>query len=348
LSMVIFLSFPGETSACSCAETTPERAYRYADVVFAGTALRADNVVLVMSDGSDFPMVSYSFHVTHVWKGPPSDTLIVESARHDGSCASHFKVGTHYLLYASYGLYSPEVRGVLETSRCTRNWPYESALWDRYCLPEPVYLRQGADTTRVTKWDFLNRLSRDDVLALAHDETLREGTIPSLEAIIRDPSDKRGRMATTALAYVHGDARPAIGTLKWALREAGPEVRIGALYALRLLLAPVEFFDYLVAALSDSSSLVRACATQQITPIEMPEYSPLKKEKLLRILLEHIADPNPRVRSEAVVSMKWFADAESWIVPLLERMSKEDPVKDVRDTASGTLYEIRESKIRHE
>lgn len=115
LALLALLMLPEPAHACLCASSgSPREAMAEADAVFFGkvTSLTAHS----RRDGSisSADPVTVEFDVIRVWKGPPHDTLTVETERMGISCGYEFKEGRRYIVYTWGGN---------RTGRCTRTAP---------------------------------------------------------------------------------------------------------------------------------------------------------------------------------------------------------------------------------
>lgn len=90
-------------NACSCLITTPEQSFKNANAVFAGKVI---NVVQPNGRGGGAPSPSMNgvkviFEVSKVWKGTPTQQLVITTPDSSASCGYNFQKGQNYLVYAS-------------------------------------------------------------------------------------------------------------------------------------------------------------------------------------------------------------------------------------------------------
>ena len=115
LGLLIPLALPKPAYACLCSSSgSPKEAMAKADAVFFGrvtatTALNRPDGSLSSADP-----VTVEFDVIGVWKGPPRETLTVETERSGISCGFEFKEGRRYIVYTWGGN---------RTGVCTRTAP---------------------------------------------------------------------------------------------------------------------------------------------------------------------------------------------------------------------------------
>ena len=88
------------------------------DAVFVGKVRKVDEVGRTRIA---------EFEVERYWKGPGDKTVVVRSGMH--IYGYRFDVGTKYLVYAGY-VERETGEKALETSRCGRTTPFESAALD--------------------------------------------------------------------------------------------------------------------------------------------------------------------------------------------------------------------------
>jgi hypothetical protein len=185
------LSLSLGTAQCGFACSCPPREWSK-DVMGKATAVFAGIPVSVY-DPNKGPLISsegpliYSFVVTHVWRGDVAETLRVTTRRYSASCGYEFELGRHYLVHAGAS------DGSLWTTQCSDNDPVEYALWDRYWLPDPIFVSGEMPLSPVRTEDLVEALDSDDrrlqfaaAYALAHLDDQREDVIEVLQDVVRN------------------------------------------------------------------------------------------------------------------------------------------------------------------
>ena len=99
----LFLLNTNAANACSCMPTTPEQSLKNANAVFAGKVI---NVVEARGGGRGVQSPSLNgvkviFEVSKVWKGTPTQQLVITTPDSSASCGYNFEKGQNYLVYAS-------------------------------------------------------------------------------------------------------------------------------------------------------------------------------------------------------------------------------------------------------
>ncbi|MBO6576796.1 MAG: hypothetical protein JJ896_14300 [Rhodothermales bacterium] len=110
---------PPDADYCTCVVTTDGnreeevlRAWVNTDLVFRGKVTEGR-----LAASGDW--VDYTLDVSHVWKGPRRDSIIVGTSLGGGSCGFPFAFGREYLVWAS-GEESAGGQVRASTSICTR------------------------------------------------------------------------------------------------------------------------------------------------------------------------------------------------------------------------------------
>lgn len=115
--------------ACSCMVPPPPlEAFNEATAVFAGRV--TERPTPPNNVGSSADPLPITFEVSQVWKGPQSQTLIVQTARESASCGYNFEVDQEYIVY-SYA-----DGGQLSTNLCSRTSLLANAQEDLEALGE--------------------------------------------------------------------------------------------------------------------------------------------------------------------------------------------------------------------
>ncbi len=157
LMLVWLAAGQGRAYACSCAPPpTPSVALSQATTVFAGRVTAIDPPGGLFSSSAS--PVKATVAVSQVWKGPVSNSLVVETASANATCGYTFEVGRDYLIYATG---APDR---LQVSLCSRTQLLAGAVEDLQMLgagqspPEtpdeaPASLADQHSTAMVTvKW----------------------------------------------------------------------------------------------------------------------------------------------------------------------------------------------------
>jgi len=96
--ILFIISFPSNTSACSCAELpSVEEEFERSQAVFSG------KVVDIREKRSIKGYITKSvlFEVTDTWKGVKQSQIIITTGQGGGDCGFDFKEGQEYLVYAN-------------------------------------------------------------------------------------------------------------------------------------------------------------------------------------------------------------------------------------------------------
>ncbi len=107
---LVYLPAQQPACACSCAISTPQQSFEYADLVFTGTVAKVDSPPASFIRSSDDP-VTFTFSVDKVEKGDAPGVVKITSAMDSASCGMNFALGTRYRVYAAKG----------ETGLCSGN-----------------------------------------------------------------------------------------------------------------------------------------------------------------------------------------------------------------------------------
>jgi HEAT repeat protein len=139
--------------------------------------------------------------------------------------------------------------------------------------------------------------------------------------------------ATKGLGKCGAAALPATGALIKLLKSADSEVRWNAVKTLGKIGA-VEALEPLIAALSDSSELVREHAAEalgDLGPAAAAGVEPLKAA---------LRDPYVKVRRDAARSLGQIGPAAKTAIPILQTLAKDDPQTIVRQAAEIAVKKL--------
>jgi len=89
----------------------PLESLKESDAVFSGKVIRKDTPLIVTSSGD---LISVTFQVSKVWKGPVQKEIQVKTAVGGATCGYYFEEGKEYLVYAN------EYEGSLHSGLCSR------------------------------------------------------------------------------------------------------------------------------------------------------------------------------------------------------------------------------------
>lgn len=112
---------PAHARACSCMETSFERARSESSAIFEGRVVGTD-----VEDG----MIVVHFRVTQAWRGVEHEVVDVRTASNSAACGYAFETNVVYLVYAQAG------EAGLQTGLCSRTSAMdgETAQGDRLAL----------------------------------------------------------------------------------------------------------------------------------------------------------------------------------------------------------------------
>lgn len=327
--------------ACSCGGTAkPDASFRYSDAVFAGTVVGVDSSRIESPDQFYLPFL---FNVTHVWKGEARDSIVVETARYTSMCGIAFKTGVSYLVYAR------DYRGGLKAHGCGRTRQLEDAIWDRYWLSAPEFVRNGSRTDIPTLDDLFHMLDEDNSYlnsqasrALGYDRDNRDVIIQRLVQRLRAGDSRNSAQAASTLGLMQRGARPAADDLVRALREGDRKVRRSALFALAGALDSGAFYPYLLVGLKDRDPLVRKGAIWLIYR-GLEWRTSREKRYLLSRMITLSRDLSPSVRRAALQRYHLFPEAYERLAVLAEGLAGFDGDAAVRKEARSVSMRLRDS-----
>lgn len=326
---------------CSCAGTPkPDASFQGSDAVFAGTVMGVDSSSIESPDQFYLPFL---FNVTHVWKGEARDSIVVETARYTSMCGIAFKTGVSYLVYAR------DYNGGLKAHGCGRTRPLEDAIWDRYWLSEPEFVRDGSRTDIPTLDELFHMLAEDNSYlnseasnALGDDLENRSVIISRLVERLRVNNSRDAAQAAYTLSLMGRGARRAADDLVHVFREGDTKVRRYALFALASVLDSAAFYPYLLAGLSDRDPGVRTDAIWLIYR-GLEWRTSRQKRYLLSRLIILSRDLSPSVRRRALQRYHLFPEASDRLAVLAEQLAEFDGNAAVRKEARSVSRRLRDS-----
>jgi HEAT repeat protein len=197
------------------------------------------------------------------------------------------------------------------------------------------------------------RLDREHALAAALASPDEGARLRAAEALAREAESPAALMtalgdekvrgeATVALAAIGTDAAEAAPALAALLADekAEPGLRYAAAYALGRIGPAAVAAEPLLRGLAESDdemmATVAVWATLRIKPGDASLF-----ESAIPRLRRALRDDSELVRLEAAVSLGDIGPAAASAIPILELVSEDDPVKQVRQAAAEALPKIR-------
>lgn len=152
LSVSLLLANTEKAHACVCETISPTEAFDSADLVFAGQVIDAQTFYYPVPEksrdavGRDyFEDTVYTFLVSAVWKGNPSEVTFVVSAQNPTSCTGReFSIGEEYVVYLESGI---------SVGACSRIVRLDSAREDLRTLGAGQPPKSGTVATRPRSMD---------------------------------------------------------------------------------------------------------------------------------------------------------------------------------------------------
>ena len=225
---------------------------QFADVVVAGNLISVRDSVVQTGDGAEWRILTVD--PSAVWKGKMRQAVRILCA---WDCLPEFDIGGHYLFYAS------RKDGENLTGRCWRNNSFDAAVFDRYLLPPPIWLREIEPPVPVFKRDLVAALDHPDYDTAAGaakdfgwltDDA--DSLVAPLVGVLRSDSARRPQLAAVALAEL-GSPAP-IPDLEWAYQNGEPIMAVAALTAIVALQpSPRDRVAAIRSGLAHESATVR-------------------------------------------------------------------------------------------
>ena len=290
------------------------------------------------------------FRMSHLWKGPISDTATVYTARNTAACGYPFKMGSYYLVFCG-----PSQGGPPTTSLCSGNVCLDDSwdqIWLERCfLGDPLYVYENGTLPPVTHesvledilsprlfdWQSSYKCSRALEVGLLGDD---ERTMSLLLAVIRGGRTGSAAAAARLVAQMDLTWKSAESDLVQAMQIGTPDLRAGCLSTFSRFWDPESLLPYSLPALTDEADIVRTEAALAMCRAGH-EGVGAQTRRVVSALTHALGDSSADVRIACVFALGAFG-REAWRArQALRQLERTDPDDMVRKAAERSLQEIR-------
>lgn len=343
IAVLLNAAWPAHAAACTCADLDPPRRLETSAAVFCGRLLSMETrtAPMPLKEGEKkrpVATITYTFRVLASWKGAASDSIQILVVR--GSCEPEYLPNADLLVYAF------ESRGRILGDGCSPGGPMGAALFDRYVLGPPEYLAPGHAVDPIGIEELFQALNASDPAAhrsaskaLGRIEEERRTILPRLTRLLATGTTREQEGAVRALGFMkNGGARTAVPDLERLLDWPVPDLRLSVHETLFRTTGQTGYYPYAVHAFADPDDRVRLYGVTMVGRCEVPA----QRQRALAVALQQaIASSGPAVREQAVSALRSCGCEATGVLPLLDRLAREDASAPVRFNASVVARAIR-------